>query len=243
MAYVRQTKQDKIKKAILIAIPVLILISTGIWIAVTKNWEVKENKAAANEGIVLKDSGKVNVVRASRAITAGESADATKFELIAVPRELAPEAAVTSMQQLQERRVANTMEEKEFLMRKDLIESTQWYGDGDRLVEQTFQEGAVPSTVEVGSVVDIKLFKSKELDPVVVAKAAVVGKIDRTLSFYLSEEEQENIKEANTEGLLFLVQYLDKAQTASSISYKPSYKASGGFADNSKSKNTEGGRE
>ncbi len=243
MAYVRQTKQEKIKKILLIAVPVFILIAVGIWIVATRASEDKGNIAVANEGIVLKDSGKINIVRASRSVAAGEAADATKFEIVAVPRELVPESAVTSMQQLQNKRIASGLAEKEFLLNKDLIESSQWYGDGDRLVEQTFQEGAVPTTVEVGSVVDIKLFKPKELDPVVVAKAAVVGKIDRTLSFYLSEEEQENIKEANTEGLLFLVQYLDKTQTASNITYKPSYKTNGSFADAAMSKNKEGGRE
>jgi hypothetical protein len=57
----------------------------------------------------------------------------------------------------------------------------------------------------------------------VITKAVVIGKSNQTLSFYLNETEQENIKEASTEGQLFLVQYLDKSQEASAVTYLPQY--------------------
>jgi hypothetical protein len=240
VAYVRVTRRNKIKKAVLLALSAAILAAAVVWLIAARASGLQGERPVARENFAMKGGEGVVVVRASRAITAGEAADASKFEVVEVPGELVPQEAVTSMQQLRNMRVASTMDNKELLMQRNLIESSQWYEDSDRLVEHTFQEGAVPSTVEVGSVVDIKLLKSKETDPVVVAKATVVGKMERTLQFYLNAEEQENMKEANTEGLLFLVQYLDKGQAASHMNYRPPFKVSGGSADNP-TRNKEGG--
>jgi len=104
-----------------------------------------------------------------------------------------------------------------------LVDSTEWYEEEDRLIEHIFQDEAIPSTVVVGSVVDIKLFRPKNEDAIVIAKTVVIGKKDKTLSFYLNMAEQEHLKEANTEGLLFLVQYLDMSQSASAVTYIPMY--------------------
>jgi hypothetical protein len=187
----------------------------------------------------VKEQKKFNVVRATRSIQVGEIADVVKFEVVEVPRELVPIGAVTSMQNLRNKRVANVVSEKEILLQSDLIDSSAWYEDGDRLIEHTFQDGAIPLTVEVGSMVDIKLFRVKNEDCVVVSKAVVIGKVDKTLSFYLDEIEQEYIKEANTEGTLFLAQYLDKSQQASMITYIPEYDqelTSSKFADSNMKK-------
>jgi hypothetical protein len=176
-----------------------------------------------NSHTAAKEQNMVRVVRANRNIQAGEIADALKFEIAQVPTDIVPPGAVGSLQQLQNKRVSVEIRNKEFLLQSDLVESGDWYEVGDRLIEHTFQEGAIPLTVAVGSIVDIKLFRVKEMDSVVITKAVVIGKSNQTLSFYLNETEQENIKEASTEGQLFLVQYLDKSQEASAVTYLPQY--------------------
>jgi hypothetical protein len=127
------------------------------------------------------------------------------------------------MQLLKNKRVSNVISEKEILLQSDLVENGDWYEEGDRLMEHTFQVEAIPLTVVVGSIVDIKLFRPGSPDNVVVAKTVVIGKMDKTLSFYLNEIEQEYIKEANVEGQLFLVQYLDKSQPEGVVTYLPTY--------------------
>jgi len=222
MAYVRQARLDRNKKILFIALGltvVLILIVFGT--IATRRMVQKETKV--NLSVKSEQSKVVNLVRTNTSIQAGESADITKFEIVAVPQNLVPDSAITSIQELKNKRVTSNMEKNEFLRKSDLVDSTAWYEEGDRLMEHIFQEGAIPATVNVGSVVDIKLFKQNSEDAVVVSKTVVIGKTDRTLSFYLNSMEQEFLKEANTEGVLFLVQYLDKAQPASVTSYYPSY--------------------
>lgn len=222
MAYVRQARIDSNKKIMItvscLAI-ILVLVSIGIFITNEKTG----NKETINISSKVEQAKQVNLLRTNRKIQAGEAADISKFEFITVPKELVPEGAVTAVQLLKGKRLTNNLEKSEFILQSDLVDSSTWYEEGDRLMEHTFQDGAIPATVDVGSVVDIKLFKQGASDMVVVSKAAVIGKNQNTLSFYLNSEEQEFLKEANTEGQLFLVQYLDKAQTASMITYYPSY--------------------
>lgn len=242
MAYVRQAKLDRNRKLLFIALGLIAALLLIVFAVMTAKRLVQKeprvNLSAKSEQAKL-----ISLVRANTAIKAGEPADITKFEIVAVPKNLVPDNAVTSMQQLKEKRVARDMGKNEFLLQDDIVDSTAWYEEGDRLMEHTFQEGAIPATVAVGSVVDIKLFKQKSEDTVVVSKTAVIGKTDKTLSFYLNSMEQEFLKEANTEGLLFLVQYLDKAQPASITTYYPSYRKgqakeidTESFADSSMSK-------
>lgn len=185
----------------------------------------KEGKMLAQSSMTFVEKNEMSIVRANRAIQAGENADIVKFEVVAVPSELVPEGAVISIQQLRNKRIASAIAAKEFLLQRDLVESAEWYGEEDRLIEHTFQEGAVPATVDAGSVVDIKLFRPKFEDEVVIAKTVVIAKVEKTLSFYLDKTEQESIKEASTEGFLFLVQYLDKAQPSSIVTYLPSHES------------------
>lgn len=222
MTYVRQAKLDRNKKLIFIAlvlIAALIVVAFGI--KLTKGSAQKEPKV--NLPLKSEQSKLVNIVRTNTVIKAGEQADIAKFEIVAVPKNLIPERAVTTIEQLKGKRASNNLEKNEFLLQGDLVDSTAWYEEGDRLMEHTFLDGSIPATVGVGSVVDIKLFKQNSEDAVVVAKTVVIGKVDKTLSFYLNSTEQEYLKEANTEGVLFLVQYLDKAQPASITTYSPSY--------------------
>jgi hypothetical protein len=203
---------------VIIALLFVLISTASVVFLSNRTGTMIENNNTASE-----EQNMMNVVRANRNIQAGEIADAIKFEVVAVPAELIPSGALSSVMQLQNKRVSVEISQKEILLQSDLVDAGDWYEDGDRLIEHTFQDGTIPLTVEVGSIVDIKLFRVKSQDNVVITKAVVIGKAEQTLSFYLNETEQENIKEASTEGQLFLVQYLDKSQGASIVTYKPSY--------------------
>jgi hypothetical protein len=221
MSYVRRTKwgiDSRLFRYGIIAIIILGAITAGFLIVGIRGRTAEKNGIPASM-----DQKKINVVRASRNIQAGEIADAFKFEVVAMPKEYVPIGAMESIQGLQNKRASNVISDKEILLEKDLVDSDDWYEEGDRLMEHTFQADAIPSTVVVGSIVDIKLFKPENPDHVVIAKTIVIGKVENTLSFYLNEIEQEYIKEANIEGKLFLVQYLDKSQQEYIVTYLPKY--------------------
>ena len=221
MSYVRQTRfgiGSKIFIYVIISSVFLLSAATGVLL-----FRDNETKNTENGITVSTDMNKINVVRGSRNIQAGEMADVSKFEVVAMPKDLVPPGAVESVQWLKNKRVSNAISEKEILLQNDLVESGEWYEEGDRLIEHTFLNEAIPLTVVVGSIVDIKLFRPRSPDNVVVSKAVVIGKVDKTLSFYLNEIEQEYIKEANVEGQLFLVQYLDKSQPEGIVTYLPTY--------------------
>lgn len=221
MSYVRRTRLGINNRLFLYGIIALILVLTttaGLLI-----FGGREKEEAKNDTTASMDLNKIKVVRASRNIQAGEIAEAIEFDVIEMSKEYVPTGAVESVQWLQNKRVSNAISDKEILLKSDLVDSGDWYDEGDRLMEHTFQDGAIPLTVVVGSIVDIKLFKPGNLDNVVISKATVISKVDKTLSFYLNEVEQEYIKEANTEGPLFLVQYLDKSQQACAVTYLPIY--------------------
>lgn len=225
MTYVRKPKIDNQKKII-----ICLLIGSVILLSAFTIYKMNQKAPVMdvnNEAIRDKAQGnEIRILRAARDINAGEQADASKLELISVPKELVPAKAVLSMGQVNDKRLCSSLGKGEFLLEKHLIDDAVWYEDGDRLIEHTFQDGAIPAAIDVGSVVDIKLFRHKAVDDIVVAKAVVVGKKDNTLSFYLNSAEQENIKEANTEGLIFLVQYLNHTQPESVVTYKPAYSSS-----------------
>jgi hypothetical protein len=221
MSYVRRTKWGIDSRLFfygIIVVIIVVAITAGFLIVGIRGRTAEKNGAPASM-----DQKKINVVRASRNIQAGEIADALKFEVVTMPKEYVPIGTVESIQGLQNKRVSNVISDKEILLEKDLVDSGDWYEEGDRLMEHTFQADAIPSTVVVGSIVDIKLFKPENTDPVVITNAVVIGKVENTLSFYLNEIEQEYIKEANIEGKLFLVQYLDKSQQEYIVTYLPKY--------------------
>ncbi|HUV84803.1 MAG TPA: hypothetical protein VMV86_03790, partial [Methanosarcinales archaeon] len=220
-SYVRRTRLGIDSRLFLYGIIVLIIVfTTTAGFLIFRGRDKAEVKNGTTAAMDLK---KINVVRASRNIQAGEIADTIVFDVVAMPKEYVPTGAVESVQWLQNKRVSNAISDKEILLQSDLVDSGDWYDEGDRLMEHTFQDEAIPLTVVVGSIVDIKLFKPGNLDNVVIAKAIVIGKVDKTLSFYLNEMEQEYIKEANMEGQLFLVQYLDKSQQECAVTYLPIY--------------------
>jgi hypothetical protein len=221
MTYVRQTRLGKRKMIIifsLVGVFFIVLLMINSMFS-----EDKEDKIITQNHMLSNKQSEQNVIRSNRSIKAGEMAEGINFEVVAVPTELVPIGAVASMQQLKNKRIINAVAEKEFLLQSDLVESVDWYEEEDRLIEHTFIDEAIPATVDAGSVVDIKLFRPKNVDDVVVAKTVVISKVDNTLSFYLNKLEQEYIKEANTEGLIFIVQYLDKSQLPSVVTYMPVY--------------------
>ncbi|MGE5677706.1 MAG: hypothetical protein ACM3ZR_06570, partial [Pseudomonadota bacterium] len=161
----------------------------------------------------------IGILRAKDGMEQGELADAGKVEMIRLPLELAPEEAVTSLTELKGMRLRHKIAGKELLNKLDLIPVIAVFDDGDRLIEHDFQDGTIPDTVIGGSAIDIKLFVKGGEDPVVVSKAVVISRDSNLLSFYMNEMEQECIKEAAAEGMLFAVQYLDDAQAPSKVTY------------------------
>jgi hypothetical protein len=134
-----------------------------------------------------------------------------------------PQDAVILIDQLKDKRVKNKLTSKQFVLKTDLIPSSAWYDNEDRLIEHTFQPSTIPASVLIGSIIDIKLFRQNAMDEVVVSKVVIVNKQENTLSLYLNSIEQEYLKEAATEGVLFITQYLDASQTASEITYRINY--------------------
>jgi hypothetical protein len=110
---------------------------------------------------------------------------------------------------------------KELLNDMDLMPKEAVCEADDRLIEHNFSEGAVPATVSGGSAIDIKLFVKGGEDSLVISKAIVISRSNNLLSFYMDEIEQEYIKEAASEGMLFAVQYIDNSQKASEVTYVP----------------------
>jgi|GEM_PF-750191 len=219
MAYIRKTKmRSNMKVWVACLVGILLLVFPLAYYITTKNGE---GEISTQNALTMMKEDEISIIRANCDIQAGEIADSSKFETVMVPKELVPVDVVLSMQQLRGKRLATSASAKEFLLQKNLVESSEWYEEDDRLVEHTFEEGAIPTTINVGSVVDIKLFRPNRSDDVVVSKTIVIGKLDKVLSFYLNQVEQEYIKEASTEGFLFLVQYLDKSQSSSPVTYLP----------------------
>lgn len=224
MIYNKKSRVYKMRKIILavlaIALTSLILVS---W------YFFYRNTASAGTSLpAVKDNGGISekskaVVRAKVMMYPGEPADVQKFEIVQVPVELIPENAITDVSQIKGMLMRNTVEKKELITANDLMPKNAWFEDGDRLIEHNFAEGAVPASVEAGSLIDIKLFKPGEEDNVVVSKAAVISRDGNLLSFYLNAEEQEYIKESAAEGMLFAVRYIDETQTESSVTYVPPY--------------------
>ncbi|HWQ29710.1 MAG TPA: SAF domain-containing protein [Negativicutes bacterium] len=180
----------------------------------------------AEAGKTVGDASPVDtagILRAVGGMEQGAMLDAGNVEMIEVPRELAPEGAVSSLEEIKGMRLRHKIAGKELLNKLDLIPDTAVFEAGDRLMEHGFQDGTVPATVVEGSAIDIKLFVRGGEDPVVVSKTVVVSREANLLSFYLDEREQECIKEAAAEGMLFAVQYLDDSQTPSRVTYSTGY--------------------
>lgn len=224
--YGKQNNKLSVKRILIIAL--LMTCAGMLAFYCIQYFTGKGNTAVVTDGaaVVVGQQGtskNVNIVRARVAMKPGDIAQKINFELVAVPAELVPEGVVTSMDTLKDKRVRAVISAKEFIQEIDLVSSNAWYEEGDRLIEHTFQDGAIPASVDIGSMVDVKIFRQGLEDNIVVSKATVVNKADKTLTFYLNLKEQEYLKEAAGEGVLFLVKYLDETQPASSVTYSPTF--------------------
>lgn len=223
MAYNKKSKVYTIKRAAFISIclicTVIIVYACFMLYRKVVPKEVVNTADSSNKS----QSKTVIIARAKTNVKKGELLDVSRVEMVEVPAELAPKGAVTSSSQFDNMRLKQEIEEKEFLNEIDLMPEGAAYEEGDRLIEHNFEEGAVPATVSEGSIIDIKLFKKGEEDCIVISKAVVVSRNANLLSFYMDRREQEYIKEAATEGMLFAVQYIDDLQNASEVTYIPLY--------------------
>lgn len=167
--------------------------------------------------------GQILIMRSKQKMEQGELIDVSKVEMLEVPVEMAPKGSITSLSSIKNMRLKQKVAEKEFLLETDLMPEAAAFEDGDRLMEHSFETGAVPASVVPGSIIDIKLFVIGAVDPLVISKTSVIARNENILSFYLNSQEQELIKEADEEGMLFVVQYLDDSQNAGGVTYAAPY--------------------
>lgn len=224
MAYNKKNKVYAIKRAAFISICILCAII--IFYSAYKIYRNVVSKEAVNTSWASSNTSEnktIVIARAKFSMSQGELLDVSKAEMVEVPVELAPKGAITSFSKLDNMRLKREITEKEFLNDIDLRPKGTEYEDDDRLIEHNFAEGAVPAAVAAGSAIDIKLFIEGGVDSVVISKTVVISRSANLLSFYMDGREQEFIKEAATEGMLFAVQYIDDLQKASEVTYIPLY--------------------
>lgn len=182
----------------------------------SSSYDLTASEPAAQEG-------KLAILQSKQNMEQGELLDVSKVEMLEVPREMAPKGAITSLSAITNMRLKQKVAEREFLNELDLMPEAAAFEDGDRLTEHDFEAGAVPAAVVPGSIIDIKLFVRGSEDPLVVSKTAVISRNENLLSFYMNSREQELIKEAAAEGMLFVVQYLEDSQNAGRVTYAAPY--------------------
>lgn len=223
MAYYKKVKVYTIKRVLLISVCVVLAAGIGYsgFTAYYGKPSVKTGKISGAAS--MNQSETLKIARAKLAMKQGELPDESKIEMVEVPAELVPQNAVSSLSKLRGMRLKRDISEKEFLNAACLMPGEALYEDSDRLTEHNFAEGTVPDAVSKGSTIDIKLFVRGGEDCIVVSKALVISRSANLLSFYLDGREQELIKEAAAEGLLFAVLYLDSSQKASEVTYIPIY--------------------
>jgi hypothetical protein len=227
VAYSKKAKTYVIKRLLLIVIGIVcsgVIFYAGYLFYRNVSLEEKNNTlgSAIGEG----SKGTMEVARAKHSMSQGELLDINKVEMIEVPSELSPKGAITSIAKLSGKRLKREVGEKELLNDMDLIAERYLLEEDARLMEHNFAEGAVPAAVAEGNYIDIKLFISGKKDCVVISKTLVISRNASLLSFYVNMEEQEFIKEAAGEGLLFAVKYIDTSQIASVVTYVPPYNKS-----------------
>lgn len=220
MAYKKKIKAYAIKKWAMLAAIVLLVLTGYVFY---RNTISRNAVYAANAKSVKSSEETVSIVRAKSEMKQGERLDTSKVELVEVPASLVPKGAVSSLSKLDNMRLGREVAEKELLNVLDLMPANSTFNEEDRLIEHNFADGAVPANVVAGSEIDVRLFVKGEEDRVVISKAAVVSRNGGLLAFYLNKTEQEYIKEAAAEGMLFAVEYIDPSQPASAVTYVPSY--------------------
>jgi len=187
--------------------------------------KVVSEKAVFSGGITAAEpqEGKIRILRLKEDMEQGELLDVSKVEMLEVDAEMAPKGAVARLSDIENMRLKHKVSEKEFLVEADLMPEAAAFEDGDRLIEHGFEAGAIPAAVVPGSIIDIKLFVRGGADPLVISKTVVISRNENILSFYMNSREQELIKEADEEGMLFVVQYLDDSQNAGGVTYTAPY--------------------
>jgi hypothetical protein len=222
LAYIKKNKIYLLRRVAVITGCILCTVITlSACYVLYNNRSLRKAANISKNGSNMSQSNNVQIVRAKLSMSKGELLDPSKVELIEVPGELVPQGAITNFSKLNNMRLKREIAAKEFLNGMDLMTKDAVCEEGDRLMEHNFSEGAVPAAVSEGSTIDIKLFVKGGEDSLVVSKAEVISRTDNLLSFYMDGREQEYIKEAASEGMLFAVQYIDTSQEASAVTYVP----------------------
>lgn len=230
MAFKQMDKKAKLKKVLSITSTVLVVVMALIVaVVVFKRYVIPTDKSKSvitnsqQEAAATTEAGIVNIAIVKEKLSPGDIVGPNKVNMEMRHEKDVPKDAVKSLTSLENMRMKVQREPNEILLSTDLVPEDSWYEGEDRYTEHKFLPEAIPAVVQVGSIIDIKLLKTGGEDPIVVSKVVVESRTGDVLGFYLNFEEQEYIKEAASEGLLFVTVYADKNQPASDVTYTTNY--------------------
>jgi hypothetical protein len=226
MSYNKKYRLRKARLIVLIAFIAVLtvsLISLGYVFYI--NSSASPSRSSIKDGTGKAEDQYKPAVRAKHKLNPGDPIEADKVEVVQIPSDLAPDNTVESISRISNMLVKHTVEKRGLITMGDLMPKNALYEDDDRLIEHNFPEGAIPASIEAGSMIDIKMFKPGSEDSVVVSKAVVISRDENILTFFLNSREQEYLKESASEGRLFAVGYIDDSQSGSLVTYVPLYES------------------
>ena len=181
-----------------------------------ENLEISTDKKAA--GI------QISILKAKQDITIGGRTTSMDFDIYEIDAEFVPENAVSDISKLKGMRVIRDIKKNEILKSSDMVEENYFFKSDDRLMEQAFSAEGIPSDCKDGSIIDIRLFRPGENDPVVISKVFVMKRVESSLTMFMDMKEQELLKQSIKEGALYILMYGDPSQEASMVDYIPNYR-------------------
>jgi hypothetical protein len=229
MAFKQLDKKSKTKKILNIIGIILIVIMSLLLVYALYNrfWKPKDINSSADNlqqsTEKIMKNGEVSIFTAKSDLKPGTILGPDNLVMVMRPENETPENAIKSLTDIKGKRLKTRRSANEVVLLTDLISDESWFMGEDRYTEHKFMPESIPAIVQVGSLVDIKLFINGGEDPIVISKAVVESRTGDVLGFYLNFEEQEYLKEAASQGLLFLTVYADSNQPASVVTYKTQY--------------------
>lgn len=205
---------------------IILLVCVGIsaWLITNKVLSTKVNY----------DNKEITVLVARDDIKPGTNLSPTLFESTLMQNNF-PEndLPVKDILEIENGMVINYISKGEILKKSNIISAKERITNDDRLVEHTFNEGALPTTTPDGSIkgmnIDVVLEVPNGDDKIVISKKKVLSQEGNRIGLSLNKSEMENLKEAAIEdGLsLYVIAYLYDFQTASDVTYVPNFMLEG----------------
>ena len=217
----RGSKGNKVLIIVCGSIVVIVVASLSFWYMYNKNRSIPEEVQISEM-----EEKTYTVIRARKGLSPGQIiTESDGIETVELQEPAA--GAITDIEMIKNKTVLNNIGENEVIQSEDIIDISQYYTDTDRLTEVTFMDGTIPTLLQdqiTGRFVDILLFVKGDEDPVVVAKSRVMGTngVNKAL-FHFTPQEDEYIREASSEGVLYLRIYLDNQQESREVTYVPNY--------------------